>query len=217
MKTKEEQKEYYKTDKWKKYRKKYYQEHKEQIKEYSKKWNKRNLNYFKKWYEEHPNYNKKWREENKDNPKFKEKNNARQKKWYEKPSSKIKVHRRKKNRRKTDSNYRIRGNIRSHFMIIMKSYSETGKIMPIKKYGIDIEGIIKHLGPIPNDGRNYEADHIIPASMFDHNDLEQIKKAWAPTNFQWLTREINNWKGGRLIKPLTDKEKEKLQLKLEKK
>ena len=89
--------------------------------------------------------------------------------------------------------------------------------MKSRDYGINYKKIIEHLGKEPNDGRNYEADHIIPLSMFDHNNLEQIKKAWAPTNFQWLTREINGWKSDRLIKPLTDEEKEKLQLKLEKK
>ena len=89
--------------------------------------------------------------------------------------------------------------------------------MPIKKYGIYPDKIAKHLGPQPNDGRTYERDHIIPVCLFDHNDINQIKKCWAPENFQWLTKEINRWKRDRLIKPLTDEQKIKLQAELTKK
>jgi len=121
-----------------------------------------------------------------------------------------------KYRRKVDDVFRILHNLRNHFNKAMNLYSKTGKIMKSKEYGINIKGIIKHLGPKPDNKLNYEADHIIPLSLFNHNDPEQIKKAWDPTNFQWLTKEINMWKGDRLIKPLTDEEKIKLQAKLTK-
>ena len=88
--------------------------------------------------------------------------------------------------------------------------------MSSKRYGIDFKKIIKHLGPAPEDGNTYEADHIIPLSMFNHDNPKNVQKAWAPENFQWLTREINQWKGDRLIKPLTDEEKAKLQSELTK-
>ena len=117
-------------------------------------------------------------------------------------------------RRQTDECFRILHNLRSHFCRVMYLYSTNGKNMSSKKYGVDWEGIINYLGPQPIDGNNYEVDHIIPLSLFDHNDPEQIKKAWAPENYQWLTKEINMWKGNRLIKPLTNKQKIKLQVKL---
>ena len=106
--------------------------------------------------------------------------------------------------------------LRTYLNIAFKLYSTTGKIRSSKKYGIDFKAIIKHLGPEPNDGRIYHKDHIIPLCMFDHDDPAQVKKAWAAENFQWLTKEINLWKGDRLIKPLTDEEKEKLQKQLTK-
>lgn len=121
-----------------------------------------------------------------------------------------------KERRQTDEEFRIIYNLRNHFGKAMRLYSTTGKIMSSKKYGIDFKAIIEHLRKKPNDGNIYEADHIIPLCKFNHNDPEQVKKAWAPENFQWLTREINQWKGDRLIKPLTDEEKEKLQAQLTK-
>ena len=56
------------------------------------------------------------------------------------------------------------------------------------------------------DISKYETDHIIPLSLFDHNDPEQIKKAWSHKNLQWLRKEINLWKGNRFILPLTMEE-----------
>ena len=100
--------------------------------------------------------------------------------------------------------------------IALTHYSKTGKIRKSKDYGINYKAIIEHLKPFPKDIKRYELDHIIPLSLFDHNDPEQIKKAWAPENLQWLTKEINMWKGNRLIKPMTDEQKEKLQKQLEK-
>ena len=53
--------------------------------------------------------------------------------------------------------------------------------------------------------------------MFDHNDKEQIKKAWDISNLQWLPKEINLWKSDRLIIPLTEEQKTKLLKKLQRK
>ena len=117
-------------------------------------------------------------------------------------------------RKQTDDEFKIIHNLRVHFHKAMVLYSSTGKIMKSKQYQIDFKAIFKHLGEKPDDKWIYEADHIIPLSLFNHNDKEQIKKAWAPENFQWLTKEINQWKGNRLIKPLSIEEKEKLQAEL---
>jgi len=80
-----------------------------------------------------------------------------------------------------------------------------------------MESIINHLKPFPKDIGNYEVDHIIPLRMFDHNDKEQIKKAWDISNLQWLPKEINLWKSDRLIIPLTEEQKTKLLKKLQRK
>jgi len=129
---------------------------------------------------------------------------------------KLRINKQVKKRLKEDDLFNLKMRLRSNFNQAMKHYSKTGKIRSSKEYGINYKKIIEHLKPFPKDISKYEVDHIIPLSLFDHNDPEQIKKAWAPENLQWLTKEINMWKGSRLIKPLTEEEKEKLQTELTK-
>lgn len=150
-------------------------------------------------------------------PDVKKRRNKWQKEYRKKPESKIKINKYHIQRRQTDKEFNLIHNLRVHFHKAMQMYSTKGKKMQSNKYGINFISIIKKLGEKPDDKLVYEADHIIPLSLFNHNDPEQIKKAWAPENFQWLTKEINMWKGNRLIKPLTNEEKEKLQIELMKK
>jgi len=142
---------------------------------------------------------------------------ANRKEYSQRLDIKVKRNKNHKQRIRIDKNYRIQRRIRNRFNKAMEHYSKTGKIRSLKEYGVDFKAIIKHLGPKPSDGNIYEIDHIIPLSKFDHNDEDQIRKAWVPNNHQWLTKEINMWKGSRLIKPLTDEEKERLHKKLVKK
>lgn len=65
------------------------------------------------------------------------------------------------------------------------------------QYGIDYKAILKHLGPHP--GADYHLDHIKPCCMFDHNDPEQIKECWSPSNLQWLPASVNLSKGGKYV------------------
>jgi len=193
------------------YKKTYNQEYYQKNKEYLLKKNKK--------YRDKPDNKKKIKIHDKkrqQTPKRQKQDRERSQKPKRKAYNK-KYHRRYgRQRRQVDDHFRLMCNLRVHFYKAMILYSKTGKIMKSRKYGINYEAIIKYLGDKPDNKSNYEADHIIPLSMFDHNDPEQIKKAWTPSNFQWLTREINQWKGNRLIKPLTDEEKIKLQTKLTK-
>lgn len=191
----------------KKYHKKYYQKHKEYLLKKNKKYrdkpeNKEKIKTHDKKRQQTPERQKRDKERNK-----KPKRKAYNKKYRRKYG---------RQRRQVDNYFRLMCNLRTHFYKAMSLYSKTGKIMKSRKYSINYKAIIKHLGDKPVDGNIYEADHIIPLSLFNHNDPEQIKKAWAPSNFQWLTKEINMWKGNRLIKPLTNEEKIKLQAKLTK-
>ncbi len=88
---------------------------------------------------------------------------------------------------------RLRNRLRKAFM----RYSTKGKVKPSREYGIDYEAIFEHLGPCPGNG--WEIDHIIPLSLFDFNDPEQVKKAFAPENHQWLPKIDNIRKGNLLI------------------
>ena len=145
---------------------------------------------------------------------------SKQKKEYRKEYEsrieyKLRRNNNRKQRRKIDKDYLIKDRIRSNFYLSLKKYSETGKIKSLENYGINMKAIIEHLKPFPEDVGNYEVDHIIPLAKFNHNDHEQIKKAWLPSNLQWLRKEINLWKGDRLIIPLTEEQKEKLLKKLQ--
>lgn len=108
-----------------------------------------------------------------------------------------------KQRLKKDIGYGIQLKIKSAFGKIMKHYSRTGKIMSSKQYGINYKKIIEHLKPFPEDIKNYEIDHIIPKSWFNHNNPLEIKWCWSPENLQWLRKDINMWKSDRFILSLT--------------
>lgn len=126
---------------------------------------------------------------------------AKRKEYLNKPEVKNKINERDRKRRRIDGNFRLQNSLRSHFWKSLKLYSETGKIMPIKKYDVDVKAIVKYLGLKPNDGNIYEVDHIVPLCKFNHNDSKQIKKAWAPENHVWLTKEANRSKGSKLVHP----------------
>jgi hypothetical protein len=101
-----------------------------------------------------------------------------------------------RNYRHNNPNYRIAGLIRTRLWKALQLYGN-GKIYSSKKYGVNYTAIINHLGPKPDDGKEYHIDHIRPLCSFDLRDLNQIKLAFAPENHQWLIAE-ENWKfGGR--------------------
>lgn len=84
----------------------------------------------------------------------------------------------------------------------INKYAQTGKIMSSKKYGIDYGAIIAHLGPHPNTlgiKGKFHIDHIVPLSIFDLNDPEQIKLAFAPENHQWLEAKKNMKKHNKIF------------------
>ncbi len=95
----------------------------------------------------------------------------------------------------SDATYNLIRRLTSRFRKAFILYSKIGKIMPSKKYGIDWEAIIEHLKPFPQPRENYHIDHIIPLCSFDFNNPEEIKKAFAPENHQWLTAHENISKG----------------------
>lgn len=150
----------------------------------------------KKYYQTHKEELKSKAKMNYRNPKFKERKNIRDNEYQKK-------------RRKNDPSYNTQYKIRTYFKKVMRTYSKTGKVMPIKKYDLNIYKIIKCLGEKPNDGKIYEVDHIVPASWFNHNNLKELKWAWAPENLQWLRTDINKWKSNRFILPLSVKDQKK--------
>lgn len=214
-KDKEKEKEYYKgyykknKEKKKKYGKIYRKkpENKARAKEYDKEYHKNNKDKIKEYKKKYmKEYNKKYRKKNEDKikeynkkPEVKKRRKEWSKEYNKKFENKTRINANDKQRRKNDKKWAIKERVRSNFNVAMKKYSTTGKIMPKNKY-LDMEAIIKKLTPFP-DLSLYEVDHIIPLVMFNHDDLEQVKKAWLPSNLQWLPKEINRWKGNKLVHP----------------
>jgi len=94
---------------------------------------------------------------------------------------------------------RLRGLLNSTF----KNYINGMKTMHSVDYGVNFIDIIEHLKPFPEDISKYHIDHIRPLCSFTFVkedgsvDLEEIKKAFAHGNHQWLTIENNLRKGGK--------------------
>ena len=97
------------------------------------------------------------------------------------------------NRRyKEDEGFRIRKKLGGALSSIIRQYIKTGKVgNRLKKYGIDWEGIIKQLSPIPKNRYLYHVDHIIPLFKFDLTNIEQVHLAFAPENHRWLLAKEN--------------------------
>ncbi len=200
---------------------------KPEVKEYMRKWKRKNEDYLKeyikKWRKEHKHHMKDYMKMYSSKPENKEKKKIRDQKpeykrkmaiysqtpkrieylkeYSQKPEVKERINHKSRERRKNDSNFGIKCRIRRRFNHAMEDYTKTGKIMLSKEYGIDMEEIIKHLSPFPKNLENYHVDHIIPLKMFNLNNPEQVRRAWAPENLQWLTVQENLEKGDRLVMP----------------
>jgi len=194
---------------------------KKRMKEYQKEYYTKNKNEIlkkqkdngKEYYKKNKDNGKEYYKRNKIKFGFKEGRRKYMKKWKERNKHKISIN--DKQRRKIDEKWAIKERVRSNFNTAIKTYSTIGKVMSTNKY-LDMKAIIKKLTPFP-DLSLYEVDHIIPLVKFNHDDIEQVKKAWLPSNLQWLPMEINRWKKDRLIKPMTEEQKAKLLKKLQKK
>lgn len=90
---------------------------------------------------------------------------------------------------------RLRHRLREAF----KRFSKNGKVGTSKDYGIDWNAILENLGPCPGNLKDYHIDHIRPLSLFDFDNPEQVKQAFAPNNHQWLRKEENLKKHNKII------------------
>lgn len=93
--------------------------------------------------------------------------------------------------------------LRARVSEALKYYTKRGKIKSSNEYGIDYKAIIEYLKPFPEDRSLYHIDHIRPLCSFNFinedgsQNLEEIKKAFASTNHQWLLIFDNLSKGGK--------------------
>lgn len=98
-------------------------------------------------------------------------------------------------RRKTDEKFYVSSNLRTRLSEAFRTYSSGGKVKTSKEYGIDYNAIFLHLGACPGNRSDYHIDHIKPLCMFDFDNLDEIKLAFAPENHQWLLKTENLKKG----------------------
>ncbi len=209
---------------------KYYKENTEKIKALSKKWQKENSEKVKannkKWKEENSEKvkaaNKKWKKENpekvkaatkkwqKENPKkAKAAAKAATKKWQKENPKKAKAAANAANRKWQKENPEL-CRLRNEFRDGLNNYAE-GKKMPTNKYSISYMKILKYIGPCPGDRALYHIDHIRPLCSFNFinkdgtQNLEEIKKAFAPENHQWLLASENLSKNRQWSQEIADK------------
>lgn len=154
---------------------------------------------------------KKWREKYRQKPevkernrilavtKYKEKRRAYWKDYGKRPEIRDKINEKDRIRRRIDKQYAIIDRLRRSLNHALTKYTKTGKIMSSKKYGIDWKEVINRLKSFPENIEDYEIDHITPLHSFNLEDYNEIKKAFAPSNLQWLTIKENRTKGGKII------------------
>ena len=121
------------------------------------------------------------------------------KEYGKRPEVRARVRKFEKDRRVTDLEFAIKDRLRRSLNHAFSKYSRTGKIMTSKKYGIKWDEIIESLKPFPENLKESEIDHIVPLHAFNLTNHSEVKKAFAPSNLQWLTKEENRRKSGKLM------------------
>lgn len=125
------------------------------------------------------------------NKEYTKKNYAKVRKYYTKYFA---------DKRKNDSDFAIKERVRRSVLMAFKKYSDNGKKLKSSiKYGIDYQAIINHLGKFPSKNRGeWHIHHIKPVSLFNFNNPEEIKEAYAPSNLMWLDAKENIRLGNRI-------------------
>ena len=131
--------------------------------------------------------------------KYKKKRKEYWKNYGKRPKVRERINKKDRERRIKDKKYAIKDRLRRSFNHALKKYSKEGRIKSSKKYGINWEEIIESLKPFPNNLSGFEIDHIQPLHSFNLEEKEEIKKAFSPSNLQWLTREENRKKSGKIL------------------
>ena len=122
------------------------------------------------------------------------------KEYGKRPEVRARIREKEKLRRQTDAEFVIADRLRRSLNHALSKYSKIGKIMNSKKYGINWKEVIESLKPFPENLENFEIDHIVPLHTFNLTKIEEVRKAFHPSNLQWLTLEENRRKSGKIMK-----------------
>ncbi len=131
--------------------------------------------------------------------KYREKRKEFQKIYGKRLEVRARIRERERFKLRNDKQFAITDRLRRSLNHALTKYSKTGKIMSSRKYGINWKEVIESLKPFPKNLNEFGIDHIIPLSSLDLNDKEQVRKAFAPENLQWLTMSENRRKSNRIM------------------
>ena len=119
----------------------------------------------------------------------------------------------RRNRMKTDINFRVANNLRSRLRLILKRKTKLGSA--VNDLGCSVSELKFYLEGKFQDGMTWEnygctgnvwhIDHMIPLSFFNLTDHEQFLKAVHYTNLQPLWAKENIFKGNKLSLALMQK------------
>jgi len=136
----------------------------------------------------------------------KEKDNERSRKYYQKNKEKInEQHKAHWNHKyETDTNFRIRVNLRSRVRLVLKGISKSKST--IELLGCSIEQLRQHLESLFKSGMSWfnygkwHIDHIRPCASFDLRQPSEQRKCFHYTNLQPLWAKENLRKGKQIRK-----------------
>ena len=103
--------------------------------------------------------------------------------------------------------YIIKRRLRACLTNVLSLYSDKGKILSSRDYGVDYEQCIKHLEKYAEKlgysikelkDKNYHIDHIIPCSLYNLNNKVDIARCWNPSNLRWLPAKENIIRGNKI-------------------
>jgi hypothetical protein len=98
-----------------------------------------------------------------------------------------------RNRRKNDEQFRIRNNLSGSLRKVLNRIGKTKNASILTYIGCSVESLQEHLNSTkkPDWGDDLHIDHIIPSSLFDHTNEEEIKKCWNWRNLRYLPAKEN--------------------------
>jgi len=211
-KMKEQKKAYRKqnAEKIKERMKAYYEQNAKKIKKYGKAWREQNAEKIK---ERHKAYREQNREKINERQKAyckqnREKINERQKAYRKQNRDKMRIYER--NKRKTDLNFKLSGNLRTRVRQVLKGKCKSKNTL--KLLGCSVDFLKKHLenqfqpgmswnnygNPNGDHSECWHIDHVLPCASFDLSDPKQQQKCFHYSNLQPLWAEDNISKGAKL-------------------
>ena len=173
-------------------KKQYYQDNKEKIAAKMKRYGQDNKEKIKQYRQDNKEkiaaQRKQYGQDNKEKIKQYQQNNKERKNEWE------------RTRRKNDEEFRIRRSLSNNFRHALNRIGKTKNASILTYIGCTIEFMKEHLNSTkePDWGDGLHIDHIIPSSLFDHTNEEEVKKCWNWRNLRYLPAKENISKGDTL-------------------